>query len=441
MIQVAPQIKLKDFARAGRVYAPRRVALTGMRWMIEAESSDGHILWKDFPASHGLYTPCIYDPATRAVEGIAGFEWWSDPLKTPLETPRLENTNIKVHRRRDHCSWIVLNTLDTIFGHSLLLLFNAQFYLERFPQHGLIVVATPELMRYIPQNVAEIWEVQCAPRDTERWHTKLEALFAERCQTSEVWIASAPNHPDPSRYDIRTFGLAPAQATSRNPSAPRIVFVYRGTRLWGGSWAEERSRLARLGHWLHQFWPRAILEIVGHARLSSNVEGWTDATRKNESDYDARLLEFLAGADLVLGAHGSSQLLPTAVARLLIELVPLDKQPSLLQDFLFDATSGNLRQHLWRRRFLYGNSTLNDISPRQVAQLINAMISMQAQFDFYQGADESDPLRDYEEMERAFAGEIAPQIDAWRARLESTLRLGPKARLGQFLRRMAAKLD
>lgn len=407
---------------------------------IDANDPAGRVIWKDFPSSHALYTPCVYDPSSRRTGCVPGFEWFSYPMGRLFEEPRLEGATIRVDRRRDCKSWILLNTLDTIFGHSLLLLLNAQFYLERFPQHGLIVVATPELSRYIPKGVAEVWEVSVQTKQNELWNSALEKLFLDRLQQGEVWIATAPNHPDPSRYDVRRFGLSPTGGLA-NPVAPKIVFIYRGSRLWGGSWPEERLRLERLGEWLGNFWPEAQLTILGHAPLPSQVEGWSNATRARDQDYDAKLLALLAEADLVLGAHGSSQLIPTAIARLLLEFVPLDKQPSLLQDFLFDLPSGNVRQHLWRRRFLYGNSTMNDISPRQVAQLINAMISMQAQFDFFEGTADSDPLRDPCQMEKAFAVEIAPQIDAWRARLESTLRLPFKARVGQFLRKIAASLD
>lgn len=440
MIQVSPQIKLKDFERAGRIYSPARVALTGMRWMIEARSKDGHTLWKDFPANHGLYGPCICDPETQKVDGLPGLEWWSEPLGRLFSTPPVANTKIEIHRRRDEKSWIILNTLDTIFGHSFLSLLNANFYVDQFPKHGLVVIATPELMRFVPKDVAEVWEVHCRASETELWHESLDQLFQQRCKEGEVFVASSPSHPDPSRYDLRRFGI-PAPAGKVNADAPRILFIYRGTRLWGGSWKTERNRLARLGEWLVKFWPKARLEIWGHATLPEDVPGWRNATRKTESDYDDRLMNQLVEADLVFGAHGSSMLLPSALAKLLIEFVPLDKQPSLLQDFLFDFNQGNLRQQIWRRRFLYGNSTLNDISPRLTAQLINAMISMRDQFDFYQSTEGSDPLRDPIEIEREYAAKIAPRVQAWRERLVQTLDLPYGARLSQFLRKIAAERD
>jgi hypothetical protein len=441
MIQVSPHLRLKPFSHAGRLFTPQSVHLTGMRWMIQARDDAGKIIWKDFPASHGLYTPCLYDPAARKIDSLPHFEWWADPLHRLFEEPQIAETKIVVHPRRKAKSWIILNTLDTIFGHSLLALFNAQFYLEQFPQHGLIVIAKPELLRFIPKDVAEIWEVQIAPKDSERWHAQLDDRFRAQCATStEVHIACAPSHPDPSRYDVRNFGISPATGPV-NTTAPRILFLYRGTRLWGGSNESERNRLERLGRWLHKFWPQARLEIWGHATPPQLPAGWANQTRRDEPTYDERLLTALAEADLVFGAHGSSMLLPSAIARLVIELVPLDKQPSLLQDFLFDTRSQNLRQHLWRRRFLYGNATLNDISARQVAQLINALVSMSAHFDFYQSTAGSDPLRDPEQLQTEFAATVTPQIQTWRANLEQSLRLPLPARLAQYLRRLAAEHD
>ena len=77
MIQVSPQIKLNDFERAGRRFSAVRVCLTGMRWVAEYRSADGVVLWKDVPASHGLYAPCVYDPASGVTHAAPGLEWWS----------------------------------------------------------------------------------------------------------------------------------------------------------------------------------------------------------------------------------------------------------------------------------------------------------------------------------------------------------------------------
>lgn len=440
MIQVSPQIKLKEFAREGQVFRPARVALTGMRIVTEWRSQEGGVLWKDFPASHGLYGPCVYNPATRKVDGLPGLEWWSEPMRKLFESPHQTDTKFEVHRRRSFKSWIVLNTLDTIFGHSFLALLNASFYLRHYPHHGLIVVTTPELMRFVPKEVAEIWEVKTPAKLTDNWHDRLDEFFQARCQEGEVHIAAAVSHPEPSRYELSHFGIQPAVGPV-NTTAPRIVFVYRGTRVWGGSWKSESNRLTRLGQWLRIFWPQCELRILGHAALPDEVPGWNDFTNRGDPNHDERLMAELAQADLVMGAHGSSMLLPSAISRLILEFVPLDKQPSLLQDFVFDESRLNTRQQIWRHRFLYGNSTLNDISPRRVAELINSMISMQAQFDFFQSREGSDPLRDAETIEREYAGEIAPRVASWRQRMRQTLDLPVSARFWQFLRRTASERD
>ena len=367
-------------------------------------------------------------------------EWWSEPIQKLFETPHLTDTKIEVHRRRECNSWIVLNTLDTIFGHSFLALLNASFYLRQFGQHGLIVVMTPELMHFVPKEVAEIWEVKAPAKVTDHWHDRLDELFQARCREAEVHIAAAVSHPDPSRYDLGQFGIQSA-TDPVNTTAPKIVFVYRGTRVWGGSWNSERNRLKRLGEWLHKFWPQSELKILGHAPLPSEVGGWIDATNRSDPNYDQRLMRALAEADLVVGAHGSSMLLPSAISRLILEFVPLDKQPAILQDFVFDESRLNTRQQIWRHRFLYGNSTLNDISPRRAAELINSMISMQAQFDFYQSLEGSDPLRDVEVIEREYAAAISPRVAGWNQRMRQTLDLPLSARIWQCLRRIASERD
>ncbi|MEW6160392.1 MAG: hypothetical protein AB1813_23400 [Verrucomicrobiota bacterium] len=430
----------------GQRFDPQRIRLTGQRWLIEyagSNTSDAAVLWGDLPASHGLYTPLLFDPETNSVLGQRCFDWWAQPFEKLFSNTKRTDSVVRLERLRMADQWIVLNTLDDLFGHSLLLLLNAEYYLEHFPGFGLIVVISPNLRRYVPQGVAEIWELQGPARDTVLWHESLDQLFAQRCGSGPTFVAIGLSLPAPSNYHLERFQLGPAASdTSRTPEAPVIMFIYRGSRLWGGTWRSEQRRLQRLGRWLRDLWPGVKLRIYGHARLPAAVPGWEDRTRREEPDYDAALIAALRDADLVLGAHGSSMLIPTAVARLVLELVPLDKHASLLQDCLFNEQHLGWREHFWRLRFLYGNGTMTDIYPLQVARMINAMISGSRHFHLYQATAWDEPERmDLLARSRFFEAEVLPGMEAWKARLQKTDRIPWPSRFWQWLRRMAGEWD
>ncbi|MBV9126593.1 MAG: hypothetical protein JO117_00745, partial [Verrucomicrobia bacterium] len=247
------------------------------------------------------------------------------------------------------------------------------------------------------------------------------------------------------------FGLAVGHGSEAREESPWIIFNFRGDRCWGGSVASERRRLARLGEHLRRLWPRARLEIHGFATLPQPVHNWLDRTRRADGnaadgqDYNARWTEELRTADLALGAYGSGMLRPTAVCPAVIALVPLDKQPYAFQECLFhDAQSANLRAQFWRLRFLYGNSTLSDIAPRQVAHLVNTLLTMERCFQLFQGAAFADPEPTPEQQARIakiFSQEVAADTRRWHANAAALDRLSLASRLWQWLRRQASERD
>ena len=67
---------------------------------------------------------------------------------------------------------MLLNCLDTLYGHSLLKLLNAQHYLDRPPDIDLIEIAPSFLARIMPDGVAQVWEVGLPLRrgtDCDEW--------------------------------------------------------------------------------------------------------------------------------------------------------------------------------------------------------------------------------------------------------------------------------
>jgi hypothetical protein len=75
----------------------------------------------------------------------------------------------------------------------------------------------------------------------------------------------------------------------------------------------------------------------------------------------------LRGADLAIGVHGSNMLLPSALARATVELIPAARWGNILQASL--VREADPLEALYDHRFLYGEDRLTDIPASRVAQL------------------------------------------------------------------------
>ena len=67
----------------------------------------------------------------------------------------------------DTCS---LNCLDTLYGHGLLKLLNAQHYLEQCPEMELVVLVPHYLRWMVPEGVAEVWTLDLPVRRGVEWN-------------------------------------------------------------------------------------------------------------------------------------------------------------------------------------------------------------------------------------------------------------------------------
>ena len=183
----AARCGLPPIVHRGKTFLPRQLHLTGWRWLMEYRTTEDEwdTLFGDVPANHGLYTPLAFDPPTGALLGDTSLDWWADNLPALCRGARREDAPLGIEVLRSGLGKVIfLNTLDYVFGHSLLLLLNAGVYLDRYPDHGLIVVVSPELRRFVPAGVAEVWTLHVPPGETRQWHANLDAHIAARAAAS-----------------------------------------------------------------------------------------------------------------------------------------------------------------------------------------------------------------------------------------------------------------
>src|SRR5450759_2091288 len=134
--------------------------IPGMRNLADLRCPEcGREFYGDLLAGHGLNYPMLLDKQTGKVHDPYKVEWFADWLRNSYANRSKEPLGFVEEDFRPVRSPLLLNCLDTLYGHCLLKLLNAQHYLEHRPDLDLVVLV-PKMMRWmVPDGVAAIWTV------------------------------------------------------------------------------------------------------------------------------------------------------------------------------------------------------------------------------------------------------------------------------------------
>ena len=132
---------------------------------------------------------------------------------------------------------IILNTLDSLYGHVLLKLYNAFYHLDHQPELGLIIII-PKIFKWlIPPGCAEVWVVDLKLSELEYSYDHLQKFVAEESSRfNKIYLSPAYSHPDISAIDMaRLTGMPPFNLDKFNRRKPTITFILREDRWWFSS--------------------------------------------------------------------------------------------------------------------------------------------------------------------------------------------------------------
>jgi hypothetical protein len=299
---------------------------------------------------------------------------------------------------------VLLNCLDTLYGHSLLKLLNAQYYLDRHGDVDLVLMVPSLLAWMAPDGAAQVWSVGLPLRRGTEWNDWLAREVRRRVEAfGAVSLGHALSHPRPDEFDIERFTRVkpfPLGEWGARLERPTVTFIWRDDRPWRGPVNTAQSgRLERLGRLIASR-PRARDEQ--HERVSELAEalrrdlpaldfavtglvnnvgrgelpGWVEDLRRTTLDADAerRWCERYAASHVVVGVHGSNMLLPSAHAGGVVELIGPERWGNFTQDVLF-RDAADCRETLFRYRFVDEATT-----PSAVARLVNLMLTKRESF-------------------------------------------------------------
>lgn len=312
-------------------------------------------------------------------------EWRLHPGHTKVNT---ERPKVQRHVRRRCKQVVILNTLDYLYGHVLLKLFNAQHYLDHHPDLGLVVMVPKMFEWLVPEGVAEVWVFDMKLSQGTAWNQGI-VEFVQSClpDYEEIFLAPAYSHIDFTAVNIKRFsGVEPFDLEKFSSLPPQVTFIARMDRLWHPSpwdkllhrasrklrlfpqWAvrcQDRLVARTIAH-IRRAVPDAAICVVGLARPGGMPKGVRDLrTLDMNVDIERLWCETYAQSQVVVGVHGSNMLLPTAHAAGCVEILPYDRYGNMVQDL---AVKYDDRMQLFMYRFVDEFA-----SPRAVARHVASM--------------------------------------------------------------------
>lgn len=357
----------------------------------------GRKFYGDLPSGHGLYYPMLLDQASGIVHDNNDVGWFADWLRVSYANRKTSPVGFSAENFKRFRRGILLNCLDGLYGHCLLKLLNAQYYLDQKSGFDLILLI-PQILRWlVPDGVAAIWTVDLPLRQGIEWNDWLAVELRRRVAAlDECWLSVAFPHPHPKDFNIQRFtGVAPFLIDKWEEylkQRPTVTFIWREDRLWcngaqGTQWVDlkeripvklrkaarwivrrmggvrqpsppphslledQKRRVVALARTLLQEFPRLDFAVAGLGQ-AGGLPDWIVDLRYGQADesVERAWCARYAKSHVVIGVHGSNMLLPSAHAGAIFELVPNDRWGNLIQDVLIPAQ--DVREMLLRCRFV-----------------------------------------------------------------------------------------
>ena len=346
--------------------------IPGMRNLADLACSQcGREYYGDLPSGHGLSYPMLLEKATGEVHARVPVPWFSELLYTSYAQRRSEPLDLLVEDYKPARRAVLLNCLDYRYGHGLLKLLNAQYYLSHRPDLGLIVLVPRYLRWLVPEGVAWVWTVDQPLNQGTEWNDWLGGEIHRRIeQLDECHLSVAFSHPHPDDVDIEKFTRVmpfPLHEWEERLYRPTVTFIWRDDRLWIGASSdgtpdgvagdsayallEQSLKIITLATRLRKRVPGLDFAVAGLGRPGGLPEWMLDLRMAvPDGEAERRLCQRYARSHIVVGVHGSGMLLPSAHAGSIIDLMPEERWGNALQDLL--VRRDDLRETLFRCRMV-----------------------------------------------------------------------------------------
>jgi len=135
--------------------------------------------YHDFPVGQALYTPVVMGKINKKIYNKNNRKWFSHPLRYSFSFKNKDKIKIEKKIYFDKKDIIILNCMDYLYGHVLLKLFNAQYYIDNCNDYGLIIIIPKMFKWLLPEGISEAWIIDIDLKETQNWFTELEEFVKE----------------------------------------------------------------------------------------------------------------------------------------------------------------------------------------------------------------------------------------------------------------------
>ena len=346
--------------------------------------------YHDFPVGHALLHPIAIGKINKSIYGKNNVKWFSKPLKDLLLSKSRDKIKIEKKIFFDKKGVVILNCMDYLYGHVLLKLFNAQYYIDNCKQHGVIIIIPKIFEWLLPEGISEAWIVDIGLKETQNRFIQLEDFVKKEFERfDKIYLSLAFSHPDPSKIDIERFTkIKRFDLDKFLEKKINITFITREDRLWFNSKFElfiyKILRKLKLIIYFNKYFvyfqnelisktckqiinelPSVNFNVVGLGRGDKFIKYINDYRERNISkEVEIKWCKIYSKSHIVIGIHGSNMLLPTALAAGFIEILPKNRYGNIIQDIFLPYKK---RELFYLGRFAREFATPDEIASQAIS--------------------------------------------------------------------------
>ncbi|MFO7826942.1 MAG: hypothetical protein R6V72_23615 [Cyclobacterium sp.] len=311
------------------------------------------------PIGHAALYPvvCARDGSYARYNRQEG-SWMALPLIRSLQKDAGVGAAIGLVQPNSGGDLILVNCLDSCFGHVFTKLWNVYLLKKQFPFKTLAVLLPARCHWLITDTEIEIWSVDLPLEEMGKDIRGFDAWVKEQfMRFGSVSLSEVPVHPPLEGLDFEAILQARPFALEDFERQPlQLTFIWRSDRFWLNSRLldffhkasikfgfqdrvlgllcyRQASLLGRLLRRLRKSLPEARFVVTGQGKEGRLPSGWKD---QRVAEIDERVErqwnEIYRHSQLVLGVHGSHMLIPTALSAGFVEILPRHKLPNLTED-------------------------------------------------------------------------------------------------------------
>lgn len=327
--------------------------------------------------------------------------WLAEPLIHALTSDHEEEVNVTVERKKEHDKIIILNCLDSCYGHALDKLFNIQRHLDHHAHLGLVVIIQSSMRNLVPEGVSEIWELDTPFKTFEHRIKGFDQLVKTRVlESKEAYLSRADMNLDYSLLRIPLFVKHnPLRFDKLYEYPARITFILREDRFWLTNKVNhflylvarklgqlslikfyfiilQNRNFRKLAKLLVKQYPDLQITAIGIGSpggMNRYVQDLREPYQEYRMHEDERY-RLYSESHLIFGVHGSHMILPSALAGAFISLHQDFKIPHFSEDFI--PRHSNPQRQAFLGRFLSDRNSPKAIASH-IKNLFGALYSME----------------------------------------------------------------